>query len=111
MAISRSIAVYRKPPYWFAASLLVALLQFLWLSPVLSIIVTGAMSGIVVILVHCFVSRIGREAVSILTLLIMLMPGLYVAPELPHWGILMYSSTFFIVVTSFYTILYMKLRK
>jgi hypothetical protein len=40
------------------------------------------------------------------TNMIMLMPGLCVAPKLPTWGILMYFRVFFVVVTTFYAILY-----
>jgi len=106
MAIDRSIPVFRRAPYWFASALAVMLLQFIWLSPVPSILATAAVSGGVAILVHCLASRIGREAVSILTLLIMLMPGLHVTSEQPPWGVLMYASVFYFVVTGFYAVLF-----
>ncbi len=106
MAIDRSLTVFRKAPYWFGAALFVTLLQFIWLSPVPSVLETAAVSGGVAALIHSFASRIGPEALSILTLLILLMPGLHVTSGMSSWSLLTYGSVFFLVLTGFYAMLF-----
>jgi len=106
MAIDRSTLMVGKAPYWFAAAVSVMLLQFIWLSPVPSLIAIGAISGSVVFLIQCLASRIGRDAVSVLSMVIMLAPCLHVASKLPNWSIVMYASVFFVVVTGFHTLLF-----
>lgn len=96
----------RLAPYFFGGWLAVTLLQFIWLSPIPSVIATAAVAASLALLIQRFASRIGRDGSSILSLLIMLAPGLYVTSKLPNWSILMYGSAFLVVVTGFYSVLY-----